>query len=121
MRYIVAGFVDYGDDSFEEFIDGYDPIYDGYAAQSGFHSGDLIIGIEVCRLATICENIPDNTCKAGETVHRYNQDISQTTTDEEWIDYAQSCEKFAPGTETVIKVRRRIKNDSFSVQNNSEL
>lgn len=47
-RYILAGFIDHVNTTHEAFMTMYDPEYDGFAAQVGFKSGDLIVGIEVC-------------------------------------------------------------------------
>ncbi len=41
----MTGFCDYGD--LNTWMDLYDPIHDGYAAQAGIRSGDVIRGIEV--------------------------------------------------------------------------
>lgn len=49
-RYILAGFCEYGDgnNSMEEFLQFYQPQYDGYAAQSGFRTGDIIRAVQTC-------------------------------------------------------------------------
>ena len=41
----MTGFCDYGDSS--TWMDLYDPVHDGFAAQAGVKSGDIIRGIEV--------------------------------------------------------------------------
>jgi hypothetical protein len=94
----------------------YDPRYDGTAAQSGFRSGDLIVGLEVCK------SITDNYCVTGTKPSlcaaswertmssgflREKVDITGTTTDEEWVNFAQSCELLDPNKTTVMWVRRR--------------
>ena len=45
VRYVLAGFLYYNVDFFEL----YDPVFDGHAASADFQTGDLIIGIEVCK------------------------------------------------------------------------
>jgi hypothetical protein len=66
VRYVLAGFLTYGgivtegdsdsnvnNDGGNFLADIYNPEYDGYAYESGFHYGDLIVGIEVCIRITV--------------------------------------------------------------------
>jgi hypothetical protein len=118
-RYIMAGFCEYGeelriesDESHAAFMASYDPQYDGHAGQAGFRSGDLIVGIEVCEVGQ-----QDDSCDAsaeGEscqqnssTVLRRREDITDATSDEDWVRFAQSCENLDPGSNTVLWVRRK--------------
>ena len=41
----MTGFLTYGDSN--TWMSQYDPVYDGFAAQSGVHSGDIIRATEV--------------------------------------------------------------------------
>lgn len=94
-RYIVAGFCEYGSaDGLEHFLLNYDPRYDGFAAENGFLTGDLIIGIEACS-------------HRGEEVERRIINVEDVS-DEEWIALAQSCEILTPGKPTVLRVRRAV-------------
>eukprot|EP00981_Chlorochromonas_danica_P007677 scaffold1863_cov166-Ochromonas_danica.AAC.2 len=95
-RYILAGFCEYGSaDGLEHFLLNYDPRYDGLAAENGFQTGDLIIGIEVCSLT-------------GEGVERRMINVEDVN-DEEWVALAQSCEILTPGKPTVLRVRRAVR------------
>lgn len=129
VRYILAGFCDYGavdysadissDAAHNHFMSTYDPLYDGTAASVGFRSGDLIVGIEVCddRTAESCQNPGPDTggeqCNAelrGDSpppFRRRRVNITGLTTDEEWMQHAQSCERLDTQGETVLWVRRR--------------
>jgi hypothetical protein len=137
VRYILAGFCDYGDDPLQSFLDAYDPLYDGYAARAGFRTGDMIVGLEVC----VESEERDDSNKANSTTLNINeateintvgdigsgdiqsvttssahttgftrrmQEVTGDTSDEEWIAMAQSCERLDPGAHTVMRVRRRV-------------
>jgi hypothetical protein len=119
-RYIMAGFCEYGDDvpiesaeSHAAFMAVYDPLFDGYAGQAGFRSGDLIVGIEVCEVApqdNSCEVSSDSVaCKEDTGFRRRRQDITDATSDEDWVRFAQSCENLDPGSNTIMWVRRKVK------------
>lgn len=92
----------------------YDPLYDGTAGSVGFRSGDLIVGLEVCDRAVreVCSSgeelctgeVSDN---ATPTFVRRRVNVTGLTTDEEWVQYAQSCELLDPLGETVLWVRRK--------------
>lgn len=130
-RYILAGFLDLIDRSDEMFLKYYEPVYDGYAFQAGFRSGDLIIAIETCKNADeegptgISENegrlLPHSGSTATTTfsaaaagddmdvsvgVIRSMVEVTTATTDSDWISLAQSCERLEPGADTVMIVRR---------------
>jgi hypothetical protein len=126
VRYIMAGFCDYGEvlpvdspEAHAEFLAQYDPQYDGHAGQAGFRSGDQIIGIEVCEdevtsNAGECVAAPEsgsaqckNTSRTGRVIRR-RADITGFTGDSEWQDYAQSCERYDPRGNTVLWVRRKV-------------
>lgn len=96
-RYILAGFCEYGDESYESFKSLYQPIYDGYAAEAGFRTGDLISGIEVCYI--------DNQTKE---IIKEMREVTLLTSDELWLEYAQSCERLTPGAPTVLRVKRFV-------------
>lgn len=127
----MAGFCEYGradysidissDAAHEHFMSMYDPCFDGTAAGAGFRSGDLIVGLEVCeRAGDTCGGSEGRTtgpdgerCAAevreepGAGFTRRRVDITGSTTDEEWVRYAQSCEQLDPLRETVVWVRRK--------------
>ncbi len=143
VRYILAGFCDYGTDPFATFVEMYNPVYDGYAYQAGFLTGDMIVGLEICEefaiesaeksgkslnstAATVndCAET-DETCANSAVVSQSEEDyldgnsnttkvvrrmveITGDTTDEQWIQFAQSCEQLEPGADTVMTVRRRV-------------
>ncbi len=121
----MAGFCEYGasdhsgdvssPEAHTAFMSMYDPRYDGTAAQSGFRSGDLIVGLEVCKSVTdncvagaepsLCAATREGTMSSGFV--REKVDITGYTTDEEWVKFAQSCELLDPNRTTVMWVRRR--------------
>jgi hypothetical protein len=128
-RYVLAGFVAYGDTPFR--LDLYQPEYDGFAAQAGFENGDLIAGVEVCekqvqvheedqrkKVKGAGNNNDNNHQKAGlgsgvereqpRKLRRHMHRINTSTSDEEWIQAAQSCEELAYGEPTRLLVRRRV-------------
>jgi hypothetical protein len=136
VRYILAGFCEYSADS---FMDLYDPVFDGYAAQAGFRDHDIIHQLEVCHVETwrdaSCCGARDRSVEHGHcvtrdglneegsvavdglpgekerrVVGRTTVDIDSDTSDEQWVQYAQSCEQLAPGDETVMVVKRRLIN-----------
>jgi S1-C subfamily serine protease len=88
--------------------------YDGYAAQAGFRSGDIIIGVEVCHAVSSLKesskvsvadvNIDGEPSEAK--VVREMQSITPFTTDEEWTKAATSCELLEPQSPTVLMIRR---------------
>ncbi len=110
VRYIMAGFCDYGkvdqtgNEAHNEFMALYDEAYDGYAGNHGFRTGDLITGIEVC----FKEQGNDHSAP----VRREMRAVTGRTSDDEWVQYAQSCEALAPGTNTRLRVRRVRRNES---------
>lgn len=98
----------------------YNPLYDGTAASAGFRSGDLIVGLEVCdnagescRSRAELGGSGEGLCAAEvsddatPTIVRRRVNITGLTTDEEWVQYAQSCELFDPLGKTVLWVRRK--------------
>lgn len=129
VRYILAGFCDYSEQS---FLSLYDPVYDGFAAQAGFRNRDIIHELEVCfRLGSGSEDSNNEsgcssiftegchpvqqllngdshlqTVERGGGVGRAFVPIDGNTTDEQWVQYAQSCEQLAPGQDTVLVVKR---------------
>lgn len=103
----------------QQFMSMYDPVYDGTAAQAGFRSGDLIVGLEVCEAynnegtAEVEVTAGDMGASAGggrSGSRRQKVDITGGTTDEEWVHFAQSCEQLEPGSDTVMWVRRKEKS-----------
>ena len=132
VRYILAGFCEYGEDfpleshqAHSAFMSIYDPQYDGFAAQAGFRSGDQIIALETCDdLTTLdissgapatetcnseqssqyCENTPAGTAAAGFV--RRKVEITEQTSAADWVRYAQACEVLDPGGDLVLWVRR---------------
>lgn len=104
----------------------YDPVHDGTAAIAGFRSGDLIVGLEVCEVDDDQERAVevDATSSSSPAVttvttssssnslssKRRKVAITDSTTDEEWVHFAQSCEQLQPGSDTVIWVHRKEKN-----------
>lgn len=119
-RYILAGFCEYGNNTDEFFMTQYDPKYEGNAAAEGFHTGDLIIGLERCEFETIRpEPLEEGQCaaKAGVTetlVTRTLVPITTTTTDEEWAALAHSCEQLSPSSKAKMRVRRYVSDDMSS-------
>jgi hypothetical protein len=81
--------------------------YDGYAAQAGFRTGDIIIGIEMCEQAntTEADTAIDGTI-IGTAIQRRMVQITPRTSDDEWAEVATSCEKLAPGEPVAMLVRR---------------
>lgn len=96
IRYIIAGFCDYGDGSMHDFMVDYDPITDGYAAGAGFQTGDIVRGIEECYLDK----------DVGRVVKRVAA-VDQLDA-EQWRAVAQSCETMTPNSPTRMIVERRI-------------
>lgn len=118
VRYILAGFCEYGDidntlnlseENHAAFMSLYQSEYDGTAAQHGFRTGDMIVGLEVCEKVTSPECDAGTAVCSDNEVQRRTVEISGTTSDEEWIAYAQSCEQLQPGSDTVLYVRRRLR------------
>lgn len=85
----MAGFCDFGsieelgEKGYKEFLTYYDPIYDGYAAQAGFMTGDLITGMSKCIKS-----------KDGK-IKRKMVDV-QGLSDEEFGKIASTCERNIP-------------------------
>ena len=126
MRYVLAGFCEYGpvdlsnvaissEAAHNQFMSMYDPVYDGTAALAGFRSGDLIEALEVCEESTresaVAVDATTATTAVGSSSNvgsiRRKVDITGITSDEEWVHFAQSCEQLQPGTDTVMWVRRK--------------
>ena len=148
MRYILAGFCEYGNSvatmdeeggsltaeharilneaggsGYAAFMENYDPKYDGTAAQAGFRTGDLIVGLEICEEIYLAEalvveeesiiitededGLRDLMGINSKKVVRRMVDIAGDTTDEQWVEWAQSCERLAPNSDTVLLVRRK--------------
>lgn len=98
MRIILAGFLDYCDTNTNtnscNFNDHYIETYDGYAYSHNFRSGDIIKSLQICEL-------DDN----GIMVKRMVNTIG--ISDDDWVSYATSCEKLAPGDDTIMIIERR--------------
>lgn len=137
VRYILAGFCEYSADSFMAL---YDPVFDGHAAQAGFRDHDIIHRLEVCHqeMTPSCDDALDRSVEHGLCVRRLDSlngegsdaddslpgemgerrvvvvrttvDIDSEMSDEQWMQYAQSCEQLAPGDDTVMVVKRRLIN-----------
>ncbi|RYH19770.1 hypothetical protein EON65_25560 [archaeon] len=127
-RYILAGFCEYGSDSYEEFMAVYDPVYDGYAAEGGFRTGDLILGLDVCyALNTNTHNNNHNNHGSNDIdggVHREEGDIVEECDgqvilrrleevrgemgDEGWIDRVDTCETLCSSASRRFKIRRKV-------------
>jgi hypothetical protein len=102
----LAGFCDYGqvdeigEAAHAQFLSLHDAQHDGHAAQHGFRTGDLVVGIETCRLA--------DESNADSGVLRQWRAVSPDMADEDWMEAAQSCEWLAPGERTKLRVRRAV-------------
>jgi hypothetical protein len=122
VRYILAGFCEYESHpsrlvgstdvenklaaltSFEDleheiFLAEYNSTHDGAAADAGFRTGDLIVGIEVCEQVPSLQDVKQH-------VSRRMVNITSGLQKEKWISYATSCERLEPGSDTVIVVQR---------------
>lgn len=131
VRYIMAGFCEYGEDFpmgspeyHAAFLSSYNAAHDGYAAQAGFRSGDQIAAVEACEPDAVgdagdsevmakldgvsIQAMWSGMRAAGSSVKRHRVDITGFTTDEEWQTSAQSCEIYEPGGNTVLWVRRKL-------------
>lgn len=104
-RYILAGFCDFGtieevgERGYKEFLNYYDPFYDGYAAQAGFMTGDLIIGMSKCVKS-----------KDGK-IKRKMVDITDLF-NEEFKKISMSCEENLPEDGLIsFRVRRLVPDD----------
>ena len=119
----MAGFLNYGPDTHEQFLKLYNPQYDGHAAKVGFRSGDLVTGISFCR-AKVDKNKkkPEPTPEEVEgkctnqpyehpEVVKKLKKITLRTTDEEWKRYAQSCESLLPDQPITFRVKRFVPDD----------
>lgn len=118
IRYILAGFCDHGqDDNYDSFMKLYNPIYDGYAASSNFHTGDIIKSLEICEIksnnnynnkANDHSNDINNDGNIinSNLINRRLVDIDVDITDELWLVYAQSCEKLAPYSNSRMIIER---------------
>lgn len=119
-RYILAGFCEYGDENdVNQFLTQYKPQYDGNAADIGFRTGDLIIGVGHCRRMTCMDNTecrdvdsqmlvsPEHVC--GDSDAYYAGLVSvENISDSEWVELATSCEQLCPGLPTTLQVRRAV-------------
>lgn len=120
-RYILAGFLNYGPDTHEQFLKMYNPVYDGHAGAAGFKSGDLITGISYCRVKKDAkkkeqeEKVSDTSepqCKTvaepePEVIKKIKK-ITLKTTDDEWKRYAQSCEQLLPKESITFRIKRSV-------------
>jgi hypothetical protein len=114
----------------------YSPYYDGYAGKAGFRSGDLIIGVSYCyevpdpsdtsyanaaAVTSSGETVPvereEGKCVANASGHKQKmmtvkemRNITLYTTDDEWTNIAQSCEKLMPREKITMRVKRHIKD-----------
>jgi hypothetical protein len=96
----------------------YNPIYDGYAASSNFHTGDIIKSLEICEIKEDKEDDEDdynndinndgNIIIYSNFITRRLVDIDVDITDELWLVYAQSCENLSPYSNTIMIVERWI-------------
>eukprot|EP01038_Epipyxis_sp_PR26KG_P005959 gene5959-8212_t len=127
IRYILAGFIEYGDNSFDSFMTLYNPMYDGFAAKAGFRTGDIIVGIQVCNesLVPCSENDMINNeidCRQfdnSEIPHYSKIEMSRrffifddiSLSDEEWVAATQSCEILDHHKDTVLIVKRWVEDD----------
>jgi hypothetical protein len=96
IRYIIAGFCDYGDGSMHDFMVDYDPVTDGYAAGAGFQTGDIVRGIDECYFDTDVRRVRRRLV----AVDRLDPI--------KWRAVAQSCEKMDPNAPTRMVVERRV-------------
>ena len=120
----------------------YDPVFDGHAAQAGFRDRDIIHQLEVCYEETLRDDscdVQDRSVEHGlyvtrdglneegfvpvdglsgkkerRMVGRTTVDIDSEVSDEQWVQYAQSCEQLAPGEDTVMVVKRLMINERHS-------
>lgn len=115
-RYIIAGFCEYGTRNPKLTYEAlYNPTYDGYAYQSGFRNGDIIVGLQVCEkhysLSSVegVDGISSDELSNQFEVRRKMVHIPPDMLAEEWMLAAQSCEILSPGDDTVMVVKRQIK------------
>ena len=101
IRYILTGFIDYGNNNLDLFLENYQPIFDGYGIQAGFHNDDIISSIEVCH-----QMIDEN----GVIIIEKRYINVNNLEDIEWIDYVSSCEKLLPNSPTNMIVKRFLKS-----------
>lgn len=117
----------------------YDPVFDGHAVQAGFRDRDIIHRLEVCYEETLRDDSCDVQDRSEEhvtrdglngeglvpadgltgkkqrrMVGRTTVDIDSEVSDEQWVQYAQSCEQLAPGEDTVMVVKRLMINERQS-------
>ena len=105
VRYILAGFCEYGDDSMESFMTLYQPAHDGFGGLSGCKTGDIIRAIGSCTTV--------NAQTVGVLgVHDASRKVEKSIvlvdylSDEEWKQHATSCELLTPGEDSIIIVER---------------
>ena len=110
----------------------YESQYDGFAAEAGFKSGDLITGVSFCRVKTTKQQKPKEEsfispeqCEEGEKeepeIIKKLKKITLKTTDDEWKRYAQSCEFLLPGQNITFRVKRFVPDDMIESIQATEL
>ena len=107
VRYIIAGFCNYGkENSIEQFLEYYKPEMDGYAGGAGFMPMDIIRGMDRCeeKSSGFDEKVDDLPFIVRSIMNVDNM------SSEEWVSVATSCEKLDPKTPLTMVVER--KNDS---------
>ena len=99
MRYILAGFCDYKErEAASKFSQYYDPLYDGFAFEAGFRTGDRISALEVCEVQV--------DLNGDSVITRKLVDIHTQMTDAEWVAAAQSCETLERDVPVLMVVQR---------------
>lgn len=100
MRYIIAGFCDYGDDSIDQFMELYLPETDGYAAGAGFKNHDILRGLDECTI------FQTSTFSEAPIIHHNLRNVDGIIP-AVWSQIASSCEKLDPHTPMMMIVERR--------------
>ena len=104
IRYILAGFLELGvennnNNNNNAFLRNYDPLFDGFAAQSGFLTGDQIVGLQVCELqdedittkttVTVTGDQTAATTTTSTKVLKRMVEVLPSWSDEDWVEAAQ--------------------------------
>jgi len=101
-RYILAGFIEYGSGSHEDFMEFYEPMHDGHAAEAGFRTGDIIRAIRTCsHRHRECGDDGD-----GNKIFILTDDLDD---DDDWRLHATSCELNPPNCNNVTMIIERLK------------
>ena len=107
VRYIIAGFCEYGDSSMSSFLSQYEPAYDGYAAESGIVTGDIIRAVKACQ--PIHEG--GGGGNGDMSVVQRMVTVDEGMSDDEWKAAASSCEQWMAGADAELIVERNPRNE----------